>query len=165
MEFIIKIENGEPSGLPMLTSNYKECNPEVDLDNLPPSLAYYKINPAPILRAYEKLDGITRTYVDGIVVENKVVVSMTDEEKLNKQTGIQNFWAIHGFPSWTFNEEICQHVPPVPYPSDISTNYQWQEEILNWVIVPAHPVDDRVYNLSFNNTSNTLSWVEVTTGA
>jgi hypothetical protein len=134
MEFIIKIENGEPSGLPMLTSNYKECNPEVDLENLPPSLAFYKINPAPILGAYEKLDSdVTRTYIDGVVVENKVVLLMTEEEKLDKQTSVKNNWAIRGFSSWTFDEELCCYVPPVPYPSDTSTLYRWQEEVLNWV--------------------------------
>lgn len=39
------------------------------------------------------------------------------------------------FPSWSWNEEINDWIPPVPYPTDVLEGefYQWNEELLNWV--------------------------------
>jgi len=38
------------------------------------------------------------------------------------------------YESWVLNEETCQWIPPVPYPTD-SKNYFWNEETLVWVEV------------------------------
>lgn len=39
------------------------------------------------------------------------------------------------FNSWTLNEETCLWSPPVELPSD-GNSYIWNEEILNWELVP-----------------------------
>ena len=42
------------------------------------------------------------------------------------------------YPSWTLDEDTCYWVPPVPYPSvapDETRYYEWDEDIVNWVIV------------------------------
>lgn len=35
------------------------------------------------------------------------------------------------FPSWTLDEETCNWVPPIPFPTD--GFYHWDEETLSWI--------------------------------
>jgi hypothetical protein len=37
------------------------------------------------------------------------------------------------FESWTLNEDTCHWESPVPYPSDDTKDYSWNEETLSWV--------------------------------
>ena len=37
------------------------------------------------------------------------------------------------FNSWILNEDTCQWDSPVPYPSDITKDYEWNEDTLSWV--------------------------------
>jgi len=39
------------------------------------------------------------------------------------------------FPSWILNEETCNWVAPVPYPTGTNKRYKWDESIVNWVEV------------------------------
>jgi predicted nucleotidyltransferase len=38
------------------------------------------------------------------------------------------------FESWVLNEEFCQWIAPVPYPSD-GKYYRWDEETTSWIEV------------------------------
>jgi len=38
------------------------------------------------------------------------------------------------YASWTLDEDSCLWQPPVPYPTD-SNLYEWDENILNWVLL------------------------------
>ena len=46
------------------------------------------------------------------------------------------------FPSWTWSSEENKYLPPVPYPGDATTLYEWIEEIKNWQLLhqPKHPI-------------------------
>lgn len=35
------------------------------------------------------------------------------------------------FPSWTLDEETCNWIPPIPFPTD--GLYHWDEETLSWI--------------------------------
>lgn len=37
------------------------------------------------------------------------------------------------FPSWVLDEATCKWEPPIPYPSDASVVYEWDEASLNWI--------------------------------
>ena len=37
------------------------------------------------------------------------------------------------FKSWILNEDTCQWDSPVPYPSDITKDYEWNEDTLSWI--------------------------------
>lgn len=39
------------------------------------------------------------------------------------------------YPSFVFNENSCTFEPPIPYPND-GISYVWDEENLNWKIIP-----------------------------
>jgi hypothetical protein len=45
--------------------------------------------------------------------------------------GLDAFIAPKPFESWALDEETCQWVAPVPYPTD-GKIYTWNEEITNW---------------------------------
>lgn len=37
------------------------------------------------------------------------------------------------YESWTLNEDTCQWESPVPYPSDDTKDYSWDEATLSWI--------------------------------
>jgi hypothetical protein len=39
------------------------------------------------------------------------------------------------FDSWVLDESTCQWGAPVPYPQDPDTQYQWDEDQLDWIAV------------------------------
>lgn len=132
MKFLIKIQNGEPIDHPMLIENVLECNPGLDLNNLPENLAWFERKPLPLLGPYEKNQTVKyelqgNTYTDVFYCEQ-----MTNEEKLEKQNKVKEQWKISGLSSWIFNEEACKFLPPVPYPLD-GKLYDWDENQQNWV--------------------------------
>lgn len=47
------------------------------------------------------------------------------------------FYAPQPYPSWALNEDTCFWEPPVPYPADggLGHTYEWDESILNWVLI------------------------------
>ena len=69
---------------------------------------------------------------------------MTEEEKTAKQQAAKDLWAqrpnLDNFSAWTFDEELCQYVPPIPRPDD-GKIYRWNGSTNAWVevILPANP--------------------------
>jgi hypothetical protein len=39
------------------------------------------------------------------------------------------------FDSWVFNETTCRWDPPIPYPENPTSFYQWNEEAQQWDII------------------------------
>ena len=90
---------------------------------------------APVLGPYEKnqtvsyglVEGTAGTYTDIWTCEE-----MTQEEKTAKQQSVKDAWAVYpNWSSWTFDEDTCAMVPPVPYP-DTSLLYDWNEDTQTW---------------------------------
>ena len=46
--------------------------------------------------------------------------------------GRDAFIPVKQFPSWILNEETCNWVSPVPYPTGTNKKYKWDESIVNW---------------------------------
>jgi hypothetical protein len=53
------------------------------------------------------------------------------------------------YPSWNWDEEIGQWLPPIPYPIDSDKPMSWSEETLSWIETP---------NISWSE--ETLSWID-----
>ena len=47
------------------------------------------------------------------------------------------FYTPQPYPSWILNENTCIWEPPVPYPADggLENVYEWDENILNWILI------------------------------
>lgn len=45
------------------------------------------------------------------------------------------FVPVSPYPSWVLNEETCNWIPPLPYPTD-GKRYYWDEPSVSWMEVP-----------------------------
>ncbi len=70
-----------------------------------------------------------RTSYNGQIRKNYASVSFTYDEARDA------FIPPKPFNSWSLNEETCQWVSPVPYPSSLSDSkrYYWDESSTSWV--------------------------------
>lgn len=134
MDLIIQIKDGIPFQHPMTLDNFKKAFPDVDLDNLPSQFAWFERVPAPKLGPYDKNLLVTYELIDNVYKDVWQIELMTDQEKIEKQNQVKEFWVSRGgYASWIFNEELCNFVPPVPYPQD-GQSYFWDDSIKSWVI-------------------------------
>jgi hypothetical protein len=131
----IQVANGQAINHPVVVSNFKEVFPDYDADNgpLPDGWARFDRPEPPVLGPYDLSSSSVYEQVDGVWTDVWTVVSMTEEEKVNQQNEVKTWWAENGFASWTFDEELCMFVPPVPRPP--SGLYVWNEDLLDWVEV------------------------------
>jgi hypothetical protein len=134
MELFIQIRDGQPFQHPIFGDNFREAFPHVDTNNLPPEFARFERIQPPAVGVYEVLLGPSYQWTDGIVKDVWLVRPMNAQEKTAKQEQVKSDWAQHGFPSWSFNEEACSFVSPVPYPTD-GQLYRWDEVATSWVVV------------------------------
>lgn len=133
MELFIRISNGEPIGHPIIGENFRQAHPNIDTNNLPPEYSKFERILPPILGPYEKNQRVQYELgTDGIYRDVWYCDQMTSEEITSKQNETKDYWALHGYPSWIFDEVSCSFQPPVPYPSD-GNNYIWDESIISWV--------------------------------
>ena len=142
MKCYIQIVNGLPHEHPIVEWNFKQAFPDIDVNNLPPEYCpFVRVGP-PVLGPYEKnqtvsyglVEGMAGTYTDIWTCEE-----MTSEEKTAKQQSVKDEFAVDypTYASWTFDEATCSMVPPVPYPSDPSSNrFTWNEENQIWDALP-----------------------------
>jgi hypothetical protein len=133
LDLIIQIKDGKPYEHPILLDNFKQAFPDIDINNLPNTYAWFKRIPRPKLKPYEKGFNTTYEIVDDICQDVWYPIPMTPEEKLQTQNEVKHLWSLFNRPSWTFNEETCQFDPPIPYPTD-GKQYTWNEEQLNWIL-------------------------------
>lgn len=132
MRLLIKIENNQPVGHPMIEENVAMCYPNIDFDNLPSDLAHFERVERPALTVYQMFEDPEVTYelVDGVYKDVWHIREMTFEEKSTLQ---ETSRAQPHSVGWAFNEEICGYEPPIPYPSD-GEKYIWDDTTLNWVL-------------------------------
>ena len=136
MNLYIRLENGQPVDHPILLENLLAAYPEIDPNNIPGVFVKFERIPAPELGIYEVNEGSTNQWVDGIVKDVWHIRPMTPEEKTTAQNLINDQWALNGYPSWIFDEELCAFEAPKPRPDkhdDII--YIWDEDSLDWVSV------------------------------
>lgn len=133
MELYIRIKDGQPFEHPILGDNFRQAFPDVDTNNLPPEFARFVRVEPPLLGPYEKNQTVTYQFIDGVWTDVFACEQMTMEEVAIKKQGIKDEWARGGgFSSWTFDEALCQFVPPTPYPQD-GKLYKWDEPNTAWI--------------------------------
>jgi hypothetical protein len=149
MELVIKLDNNrKPIGNPILLSNLKKTIPDFDINVLPVDYARFNRVEKPVIGVYEK--NLRSEFImrpDGVVHEVWYKDQMTSEEIQEKQNQAKAFWAEHGFASWTFDEETCSFIPPVPLPESKKFRV-WDEETTSWVL--QETLDN--YPASFNDS-------------
>jgi len=103
---------------------------------------------------------------DNIWEDTWAAVPMSPTQKENRQQAEKNRWSklpnAANFTAWTFDEDTCSFVPPIPKPTDTPPDdqqYRWQGSTNSWQLCPAYPQDGKIYKWDFFTT---WSWVEVT---
>lgn len=135
MELFIQIRDGKPFEHPILLENLLEVYPEFDPASPPDGFVRFERVVAPNLGPYEILESSTYAFIGGIVKDFHTIRSMTSNEKTEQQARVKDWWAsMQGSPSWTFDEDSCSFMPPIPYPNNGKT-YQWDEATTNWIEV------------------------------
>lgn len=134
-ELVIKIENSQIVGHPMLLSSLSGIIPNFDPYNLPENYVYFERVVEPDLKWYEKSASHQYALVNGIAKDVWTIEAMTPIEKQQARSNLIYQWMdMTGWASWSFNEETGAHDPPVPLPGD-GKNYQWNEENRQWVLI------------------------------
>jgi hypothetical protein len=135
MDLLIKIKNGQPFEHPITRENFNQVWPENDFDNPGANFAKFERIQMPVIGVYEIIEGSGYRWNGDIVQDYWLVREMTNEEKLTKQNEIKQIWyENNNFQSWSFDEELCEFIPPVPMPND-EKKYRWDEETINWTEV------------------------------
>lgn len=132
-KLFIRIVNGQPFEHPIMEDNFLQAFPDVDINNLPPEFARFERIEFPVLGVYEVYTGATYERDGDVYKDVHHVRQMTEEEKTEKQNSIKAWWeSINGFPSWVFDEDLCNFRAPVPYPNN-EKMYNWDESTMSWV--------------------------------
>jgi len=84
MELFIQIRDGQPFEHPIFGDNFREAFPHINTDDLPSEFAKFERIEAPLIGAYEVVEGPTYQWVDGVVKDVWAVRAMTEEEKTAK---------------------------------------------------------------------------------
>lgn len=113
----------DPISLENLLMIYKKSIPDNYVD--------FVDSPLPTTGVYEVIDGYNYVDEGSHFSKQYIVRPMTDEEKKLKQDEVKASWAQVGFPSWSFNEQLCCYEPPVINPAQ--KRYEWHEESQAWV--------------------------------
>lgn len=131
MQLVIKVENNQPVGHPIVFENFSMIYPGTDYNNLPEGYAKFVRIERPLAGLFEKVsDNPEYVWGNGVIVDKWTVTPFTAEEKSQR---IEEVRSQKPFPSWTFVEEELRFEPPVPYPAD-DRPYEWNEENQTWVI-------------------------------
>jgi hypothetical protein len=132
----IRVSEGIPIEHPMLEETLVQVFPDIDLNNLPNwVLPFQRIEPPP----YDPIDHVYKVRecsyenVDGVVKDLWYFRDMTPEEKQEKIDNAKNCVIL--FPSWTFDETVCDYLPPTAMPND-GKQYYWDESTLSWILAP-----------------------------
>lgn len=160
----IQLRDGQPFEHPIFYENFRQAFPYIDPDNIPADrFAKFIRVKRPKLGLYEVYVGVTYQWVDGVVKDVHEVRSMTDEEKVAKQQVAKDAWAARqqaeNWAAWTFDESICNYVPPIPRPDPVEgITVFWCGADNNWKEAPPRPDDGKRYKFDFL----AWQWVEVT---
>ena len=134
MKLYIKLENGQPIDHPMLKENVIQAFPNIDINNLPNNfIKFVRVAPPSNLGVYEIYDGVHYEIIDGVCTDVHTVREMTAEEKQAKQDQAESDWAVHGYPSWVFDEVTCSFESPIGPPPPDGKSHRWDEATVSWV--------------------------------
>jgi len=161
MNLYIQIDNGQPINHPAFEDNLIEAFGLIP-ENWEPFIRVERPKP----KTYEVFVNMNPTYqkIDGVWTDVWSLRDMTDEEKASKQQAVKDDFNskpyANNFSSWTFDETICEYVPPVPLPTNpppIGQVYFWQGGTDSWQLVPKIPTDGKKYEWNFTS----WSWEEI----
>jgi hypothetical protein len=119
MDIIIKIENGQPIGHPILLENFKQAFLEIDVNNLSDGWARFERVPQTEFPSVYEVESLSYEWDGDIVKDVWTIRPMTNSEKNDLITQVL---AQEHPENWIFNEILCAWIPP-----DIT---DWQREIL-----------------------------------
>ena len=137
MELFIRIKDGACFEHPILSDNFRQAFPDVNIENLPAEFARFVRIAPPVLGAYEKNQTVSYQLVDGVYTDVFICEQMTVQEIASKQQQVKDSWTnSNGFASWTFNEQTCAYEAPTPMPTDATMEnpYRWDEATTSWVL-------------------------------
>lgn len=132
MNLYIRLQDGNPIDHPIIEENFIQAFPAIDPNNLPSTFARFIRVERPIPGVYEEYVGVEYVRSGDVITDSHILRQLTSEEIAVKQQTVKDSWAEHGFPSWSFDEETCDFIPPTPYPDDGNV-YYWNEETLSWI--------------------------------
>ena len=123
-------------GDPILESNFVECYPDIDIDNLPDGYFEFERRNRPTPGPYQVETGQDYVLEDGKYVDRWLFREMTADEKVAEQQRVkeQLEMAFTDISSWTLDVDNCEWVPPTPHPDD-GNRYRWDESTTSWVQV------------------------------
>ena len=142
MKLYIKLQNGQPIDHPITEENLLQIYPNREFERSDSDFIEFIKRPIPNdMNPYEIYEGARYevSVSERVCKEVHYIRGMNNEEKIQKRNEIIENWnasdAIIPKPkSWTFNEELCKYVPPIPYPTNSdSFRYIWDEETLSWI--------------------------------
>ena len=112
----------------MFFSSFDEFNGQL------PWLAIVERSPFPNIGVYEVYEDTYYEWHGDIVKEVHRVRSMSEMEKyVKQQETIANYINAKADPTWVFSAELCDFVPPVPYPTD-GHRYVWDRSKAEWLL-------------------------------
>lgn len=161
MNLYIQVENGQTKNHPAFEDNLIQAFGSVPF-NWEPFIRVERPTPG----MYEVLESDNPTYekVDGTWTDVWALRPMTNAEKTAKQqaviTAFNNREQAENWAAWTFNEELCEMVPPIPRPApDFEKLNQriytfWCGADNNWRDTPVMPEGN--YKFDFIN----WIWIE-----
>ena len=132
MKLYIQVENNNTVNHPALEENLFQAFGEIP-ENWKPFIRV----PSPTLGIYEVLESQNPTYefVDGVWTDVWHKRNMTQEEKTQKQDAVKDLWNSRpnreNFAAWTFDEDTCSFVAPIPKPTD-GREYFWDGTTNSW---------------------------------
>ena len=130
----IRLRNGEPIDLPIEEDNLRMFFTNFDENNLPEWLAKVIRTPMRLPGVYEHYEGTFYEWDGDIIREIHRITPMTEMEKrVKQQETISNYINAKADPTWIFDEERCDFVPPIPYPTD-GQRYIWDRSKAEWVL-------------------------------
>ncbi len=154
MKYFIKIDsNNDYIGHPINETNLKRVFPDFDFSKGTPNgyLEFIRV-PEPRLKPYEQFDeskgsvtsegyshnGLEYKLIDGKYTDFWNIISISEEDKKKKQDAAKEVFSNSvnkDCTSWTWNEEECAMMPPIPFPiieEGSDDVYQWNESNRSW---------------------------------
>lgn len=164
MNLYIETENGVTKNHPAYEDNLIQAFGSIPEHWEP----FIRVNrPTPNLYQILESQQPVYTKINGIWTDVWFLREMTVEEKTAKQQGVitafNNREYASNWSAWTFDETICEMVPPTPFPGIDQTKIDaniftvWCGADNNWKDTPAMPVDENQYKFDFP----AWQWVQI----
>lgn len=151
MKLYIETEDGAAKNHPAFEENLLEAFGEI-----PPNWELFIRLARPIPNVYQIFESDHPIYekVDGVWTDVWLLRDMTTEEKTVKQQQVQTAFKAQEYAenwsAWTFDETLCEMIPPIPRPDYVKgKDIRWCGAENNWKEVPAYPVDTNQYKFDF----------------